>query len=172
MEDGKVLLCRIFNINPIVSAAVFALVMDIVAVDRPVAGLPMSADQAAEIGVILIRCHHTRAVALGAFHLNAGGEGVVCTVCKVGFIDNSAHAPTHSFQKLLSQPKPEWVQILYSFAISSNQKVSISEVQLSVFNKCLYSLRLGFFLSAIMRNMRAIVYSVGFLFSDETSSSS
>ena len=93
MEDGKVLLCRIFNINPIVSAAVFALVMDIVAVDRPVAGLPMSAAQAAEIGVLIIRCHHTCAVALGAFYLNAGGQGVVCTVCKVGFINDSAHAP-------------------------------------------------------------------------------
>jgi hypothetical protein len=94
MEDGKVLLCRIFNINPIVSAAVFALVMDIVAVDRPVTGLPMSAAQAAEIGVLIIRCHHTCAVALGAFYLNAGGQGVVCTVCKVGFINDSAHAPT------------------------------------------------------------------------------
>ena len=62
--------------------------------------------------------------------------------------------------------------VLYSFAISSNQKVSISEVQSSVFNRCLYSLRLGFFLSAMMRNMRAIVYSVGFLFSDATNSSS
>ena len=103
MEDGKVLLCRIFNINPIVSAAVFALVMDIIAVDRPVAGLLMAATQTAEIGVILIRCHHTRAVALGAFHLNAGGQGVVCTVCKVGFIDDSAHAPTHSFHPSFSK---------------------------------------------------------------------
>ena len=97
MEDGKVLLCRIFNINPIVSAAVFALVMDIVAVDRPVTGLLMAAAQAPEIGVVIIRCHHTCAVALGAFHLNAGGQGVVCTVCKVGFINNSAHAPAHPF---------------------------------------------------------------------------
>ena len=97
MEDGKVLLCRIFNINPVVSAAVFALVMDIVAVDRPVTGLLMAAAQAPEIGVVIIRCHHTCAVALGAFQLNAGGQGVVCTVCKVGFIDHSAHAPTHSF---------------------------------------------------------------------------
>ena len=68
------LLCRIFNINPIVSAAVFALVMDIVAVDRPVAGLPMAAAQAAEIGVGIIRCHHARAVTLGAFHLDARGQ--------------------------------------------------------------------------------------------------
>lgn len=172
MEDGKVLLCLIFNIHPVVPAAVFALVMDIIAVDPPILRYPVAAAQAPETGVVIVRCHHARVVALGAFHLNAGGQGVVCTVCKVGFIDNSAHAPTHSFQKLISQPKPEWVQILYSFAISSNQKVSISEVQLSVFNKCLYSLRLGFFLSAIMRNMRAIVYSVGFLFSDATSSSS
>ena len=84
----------------VVPAAVFALVMDIVAVDRPVEGLLMAAAQASEIGVILIRCHHTCAMTLGAFHLNAGGEGVVCTVCKVGFINDSAHAPAHSFQKI------------------------------------------------------------------------
>ena len=97
MEDGKVLLCRIFNINPIVSAAVFALVMDIVAVDRPVAGLLMAAAQAAEIGVIIVRCHHTRAMALGAFYLDAGGEGAVGTVGEIGFINDSAHATAHSF---------------------------------------------------------------------------
>ena len=100
MENGKVLLCRIFNINPVVPAAVFALVMDIITVDRPVTGLPMAAAQAAEIGIILIRGHHARAMTLGAFHLNAGGEGVVCTVCKVGFINNSAHTPTRSFQEI------------------------------------------------------------------------
>ena len=97
MEDGKVLLCRIFNINPIVSAAVFALVMDIVAVDRPVTGLLMAAAQAPEIGVIIVRCHHTRAMALGAFYLDAGGEGAVGTVGEIGFINDSAHATAHSF---------------------------------------------------------------------------
>ena len=100
MENGKVLLCFIFNIHPIVPATVFALVMDIIAVDRPIPGLLMAATQAAEIGVILIRCHHTCAVALGAFHLNAGGEGAVGTICKVGFINYSAHASTHSFQEI------------------------------------------------------------------------
>ena len=98
MENGKVLLCLIFNLHPVVSAAVFALVMDIVAVDRPVPGLPMAAAQAPEIGVILIRCHHTRAVALGAFHLDAGGQGAVGAVGEIGFINDSAPAPTHSFQ--------------------------------------------------------------------------
>ena len=96
MEDGKVLLCRIFNINPIVSAAVFALVMDIIAVDRPVSCLLMAAAQAAEMGVIRICCHHPRTVALGAFHLDAGGEGAVGTICKIGFVHDSAHAPTRS----------------------------------------------------------------------------
>ena len=66
------LLCRIFNIHSVVPAAVFALVMDIITVDRPVTGLPMAAAQAAEIGIILIRGHHARAMTLGAFHLNAG----------------------------------------------------------------------------------------------------
>lgn len=47
-----------------------------------------------------LRGHHARAMTLGAFHLNAGGEGVVCTVCKVGFINNSAHTPTRSFQEI------------------------------------------------------------------------
>ena len=69
------LLCLIFNIHPIVPAAVFALVMDIIAVDRPILRHPVAAAQAAEIGVILIRCHHTRAMALGAFYLDTGGEG-------------------------------------------------------------------------------------------------
>ena len=91
------LLCRIFNIHPVVPAAVFALVMDIITVDRPVTGLPMAAAQAAEIGIILIRGHHARAMTLGAFHLNAGGEGVVCTVCKVGFI-NKLNRPLSSRQ--------------------------------------------------------------------------
>ena len=72
--------CPIFNIHPIVPATVFALVMDIIAVDRPVAGLLMAATQTAEIGVILIRCHHTRAMALGAFYLDAGGEGAVGSI--------------------------------------------------------------------------------------------
>ena len=49
MENGIVLLCLIFNIHPIVPAAVFALVMDIIAVDFPVAGLLMAAAQAPEI---------------------------------------------------------------------------------------------------------------------------
>ena len=100
MENGKVLPFLIFNIHPVLSAAVFALVMDIVAVDRPITGHLMAAAQAAEIGIILIRGHHARAMTLGAFHLNAGGEGVVCTVCKVGFINNSAHTPTRSFQEI------------------------------------------------------------------------
>ena len=100
MENGKVLLCRIFNINPIVSAAVFALVMDIVAVDRTVAGLLMAAAQAPEIGIIIVRGHHTRTMALGAFYLDAGGEDAVGTVGEIGFIDNSAHAPTRSFQEI------------------------------------------------------------------------
>ena len=100
MENGKLLLCLIFNIHPIVSAAVFALVMDIIAVDRPILRHPVAAAQAAEIGVIIVRCHHTCAMALGAFYLDAGGQGAVGTVCKVRFIDNSAHAPTHSFQKI------------------------------------------------------------------------
>ena len=103
MENGKVLFCCIFNIHSIVPAAVFALVMDIITVDRPVTGLPMAAAQAAEIGVVIIRCYHARAMALGAFHLNAGGQGVVCTVCKVGFIDDSAHAPTQSFHPSFSK---------------------------------------------------------------------
>ena len=100
MENGKVLFCCIFNIHSIVPAAVFALVMDIITVDRPVAGLLMAAAQAAEIGVVIIRCYHARAMALGAFHLDAGGQGVVCTVCKVGFINNSAHTPTRSVQEI------------------------------------------------------------------------
>ena len=117
MENGKVLLFLIFNIHPVVSAAVFALVMDIVAVDRPVAGLPMSAAQAAEIGVLIIRRYNTRTVALGAFHLDAGGQGVVCTVCKVGFINASAHAPSHSF---LSQARlPAEIEIASKFLISA-----------------------------------------------------
>ena len=97
MEDGKVLFCRIFNIHPVVSSAVFALVMDIVAVDRPILRHPIAAAQAPEIGVVIIRCHHTCAVALGAFYLDAGGQGAVGTICKIGFINYSAHAPTHSF---------------------------------------------------------------------------
>ncbi len=77
------LLCRIFNIHSVVPAAVFALVMDIITVDRPILRHPVAAAQAPEIGVVIIRCHHTCAMALGAFHLNARGQGVVCTVCKV-----------------------------------------------------------------------------------------
>ena len=88
--------CLIFNIHPIVPAAVFALVMDIIAVDRPVPSLQIAAAQAAKIGIVIIRCHHARTMALGAFHLDASGEGVVGTVCKVGFINNSVHTPTHS----------------------------------------------------------------------------
>ena len=45
MENGKVLPFLIFNIHPVVPAAVFALVMDIVAVNRPVTGLLMAATQ-------------------------------------------------------------------------------------------------------------------------------
>jgi hypothetical protein len=88
MEDGKALLCRIFNIHSVVPAAVFALVMDIITVDRPILRHPVAAAQAAEIGVILIRCYNTCAVTLGAFYLDAGGEGAIC---KAGFIDDSAH---------------------------------------------------------------------------------
>ena len=92
------LLCRIFNIHSVVPAAVFALVMDIITVDRPILRHPVAAAQAPEIGVIIVRCHHTRAMALGAFYLDAGGEGAVGTVGEIGFINDSAHAPTHSFQ--------------------------------------------------------------------------
>lgn len=94
------LLCRIFNIHSVVPAAVFALAMDIITVDRPILRHPVAAAQAPEIGVVIIRCHHTCAVALGAFHLDAGGEGAVGTICKVGFINYSAHASTHSFQEI------------------------------------------------------------------------
>ena len=111
------LLCRIFNIHSVVPAAVFALVMDIITVDRPILRHPVAAAQAAEIGVLIIRCHNTRAVALGAFHLDAGGQGIVCTVCKVGFINASAHAPSHSF---LSQARlPAEIEIASKFLISA-----------------------------------------------------
>ena len=112
MENGKLLLCLIFNIHPIVSAAVFALVMDIIAVDRPILRHPVAAAQAAEIGVVIIRCYNTCAVALWAFHLNAGGEGAVGTVGEIGFIDNSAHAPTHSFQVVTLTAEIEMVSNL------------------------------------------------------------
>ena len=81
--------------------------MDIITVDRPILRHPVAAAQAAEIGVILIRCYNTYAVTLGAFHLDAGGEGAVCTVCKVGFINNSAHAPTRSSQEIASTAETE-----------------------------------------------------------------
>ncbi len=90
------LLCRIFNIHPIVPAAIPTLVMHIVAVDRSIPSHPVAAAQALEIGVIRICCHHTRAMAFGAYHLDAGGEGAVGTVGEVGFINNSAHAPSRS----------------------------------------------------------------------------
>ena len=111
------LLCRIFNIHSVVPAAVFALVMDIITVDRPILRHPVAAAQAPEIGVVIIRCHNTCAVAFGAFHLDAGGQGVVCTVCKVGFINASAHAPSHSF---LSQARlPAEIEIASKFLISA-----------------------------------------------------
>ena len=112
MEDGKALLCLIFNIHPIVPAAVFALVMDIIAVDRPILRHPVAAAQAAEIGVIIVRCHHTRPMALGAFYLDAGGQGVVGTVGEIGFINNSTHAPTHSFQVVTLTAEIEMVSNL------------------------------------------------------------
>lgn len=112
IENGKVLFCCIFNIHSIVPAAVFALVMDIITVDRPVAGLLMAAAQAAEIGVVIIRCYNTCAVALWAFHLNAGGEGAVGTVGEIGFIDDSTHAPTHSFQVVTLTAEIEMVSNL------------------------------------------------------------
>lgn len=93
-EDGKVLLCLIFNIYPIVPAAIPTLVMHIVTVDRSILRHPVAATRAAEIGVILICCHHTCAVALGIFHLDADGEGALGTMGKIGFIDHSAHKPT------------------------------------------------------------------------------
>ena len=43
------------------------------------------------------RCHHTRAMALGTFYLDAGGEGAVGTVGEIGLINDSAHATAHSF---------------------------------------------------------------------------
>ena len=112
MEDGKPLLCLVFNIHPIVPAAVFALVMDIIAVDRPVACLLMAAAQAAEIGVVIVRCHHTRAMAFGAFYLDASGEGAVGTVGEIGFINNSTNAPTHSFQVVTLTAEIEMVSNL------------------------------------------------------------
>lgn len=97
MENRKVLPFLIFNIYPIVPAAVFALVMDIIAVDRPVTDFLMTAAQTSEIGVVIIRRYNTCTVALGAFHLDAGGEGAVGTVGEIGFINDSAHATAHSF---------------------------------------------------------------------------
>ena len=43
MEDGKVLLFLIFNIHPIVPAAIPTLVMHIVAEDRPILSHPVAA---------------------------------------------------------------------------------------------------------------------------------
>ena len=104
--------CPIFNIHPIVPAAVPTLVMHIVAVDRPILRHLVAAAQAAEMGIILIRCYNTCAVALWAFHLDAGGEGAVGTVGEIGFIDNSAHAPTHSFQVVTLTAEIEMVSNL------------------------------------------------------------
>ena len=67
MENGKVLLCLIFNVHPIAPATVPTLVMHIVAVDRPVAGFLMAAAQASEISIFIVRCHNTCAVAFGHF---------------------------------------------------------------------------------------------------------
>ena len=42
-------------------------------------------------------CFTYSAVTLGAFYLDAGGEGAVGTVGEIGFINDSAHATAHSF---------------------------------------------------------------------------
>ncbi len=86
MENRKVLLCRILNLNPVVPSAVFTLVMGIITVNRPLTGCLVAAVRAPEIGVIVIRCYNTRAVTLGTFHLDAGREGAVSTMGKIRFI--------------------------------------------------------------------------------------
>lgn len=99
------MLCRIFNINPVVLSAVFTLVMDIIAVDRPRTDCLVTAIQAPEISVIIIRCYNACAVALGTFHLDAGGEGAVNTMGKIRFINNPAHTPTR-FPKTKNESFP------------------------------------------------------------------
>ena len=91
VEGGKSLFCLIFNIHPVVSAAVFALVMHVITVDHPITGHLVAAAQAAETGFALIRRHHAQTAASGAFHLNPGGKGAVGAVGKIMFIDNSFH---------------------------------------------------------------------------------
>lgn len=51
-ENRKVLFCLIFNIHPIVPAAVPALVMHIVAVDRPILSHPVAAAETLEIALL------------------------------------------------------------------------------------------------------------------------
>ena len=110
MKNRKMLPFLLFNIHPVVSSTVFSLVMDIVAVDRPVTGLLIAAAQTSEIGIVIIRCHYTHAVALGAFHLDSGGGA--STVCEKVHRQFSC-APHDPLSKSLGcQPKPEWFQIL------------------------------------------------------------
>ena len=93
----------IFNIHSVVSSAFFALVMDIVAVDRPVTGSLITATQASEIGIVLICGYDARLLTFRTFHLDAGGKGVVCTVCKVGSINDSAHTLSRSSHQSFSK---------------------------------------------------------------------
>ncbi len=75
-------LCFVFNIHPVKSAAAPALVVDIIAVHRAVAGLLMAAAVAAETGSVLIRRHDAQTAALWALHLNTEVRAVYALYVK------------------------------------------------------------------------------------------
>ena len=63
MENRKTPLCLVLDLHPVVSAAISALIVDIIAVDRAVAGHLMAAAVAAEKGIVPVRRHHARPLA-------------------------------------------------------------------------------------------------------------
>ena len=108
MKNREVLFHFIFNINSIISSAIFALIVNIIPINCATSSHLMPTVQTAETGYAIICSYNTKTLAFGTFHLNPSSSG---TIGEIRFINYSAHALVHTFLYSSAQPFKKYMGI-------------------------------------------------------------
>ena len=87
----------VFNIYSIISATIYALVMNIVAINCAIITFLMIATCTLKIDIIAICDYHPHTLAFRTFDLYPGFHGTIYTILKIGFINCAAHSLPNSF---------------------------------------------------------------------------
>ena len=95
MKNRKVLLCWIFDIHPVISPTILALVMDIITIYGTFFLCLITTVGTFKIGTFLVSSYNTHAMAFGTLYLYAYGKSAICTMGKIRFVFDSFHGFSH-----------------------------------------------------------------------------